>query len=222
MAVVDDDSIVRDALTSFLAPADDIEVVGTCENGREAVDLSASGAVDLVLMDVQMPVMDGIEATSRIKDIAPQVTVVILTTFDTDAGMLTALEAGASGFLLKDTRPEALIDVLRTAHCGAATVVTPRMAKRLVRHSHPEPVAEACATPEEVAKSLGLTTRECQIIHELCDAASNSEIGTRLCLSESTVKSYVSSIMMKLGCTSRLKVVIRAFELGLARPPHQR
>lgn len=216
LALVDDDLMVRSALAHYLAAAPDMEIVLSTEDARQAVAAVEADEVDLVLMDVHMPGIDGIEATAQIKSVAPDLPVLVLTTFDEDAHMLGALAAGASGFLLKDIEPQALIDSIRVAHRGGRVVAstpTQRLLDRLLT------AYEAENAPAAVPADLGLTEREVSVVREVCRASSNRQIARTLHLSEATVKSYLSTIMEKLGVDSRLAVALRAFESGLVEPP---
>lgn len=216
VALVDDDLMVRTALTQYLAPAEDMEIVLSTGDAREAVALAEGDGVDLVLMDVHMAGLDGIEATALIAEVAPGLPVLVLTTFDEDEHMLGALAAGASGFLLKDIQPRMLIDSIRVAASGGR-VLAPRPSQRLVERVAAAPVAEM--VPQAPVSDLGLTNREIDVVREVCRASSNRQIARTLGLSESTVKSYLSTVMEKLGATSRLEVALRAFEVGMVPPP---
>lgn len=207
--IVDDDAIVRSALVAYAGASDDIDVVGSFENGADALASLSSLDVDVVLMDVRMPVMDGITATERIRAAAKHIRVLLLTSFDEDTYMVDALRAGASSFLLKDTSPKALVDAVHAVHEGT-TVISPEPLGRLVRDRAPSR-PPAPATPLKVE----LSGRELDILRLLCEAHSNSEIAELLFLSESTVKSHVSAIMGKLLVKSRLQAVVRAYEWGL-------
>lgn len=215
IALVDDDLMVRTTLTHYLATAPEIKIVLSTEDPAQAIAAARGGELDLVLMDVHMPGMDGIEATAQLKRVAPNVPVLVLTTFDEDTHMLGALAAGASGFLLKDITPQALVDSIRVA-AGGGQVVAPNPAKRLVNRM----VAQE-PTPQEPS-DLGLTERELSVIREVCRASSNRQVAKELHLSESTVKSYLSTIMDKMGVDSRMGLAFRAFELGLVEPPKPR
>lgn len=212
--IVDDDAMVCATLASYVNRAPGMELVGTCRNGGQAVDLLTKSRVDVVLMDVRMDVMDGITATRTLRKLGVPVKIIVLTTFDDDRNMLAALSAGANGFMLKDSRPEALIEAINLAYSGGS-VISARPAARLVKRYLP--ADSLSEVPQEGAQ--GLSARELAVLRELCRAASNAEIAERLGIAENTVKTYVSAIMNKLDCTSRLKVVIKAFELGLVEPP---
>lgn len=217
LAIVDDDLMVRSALANYLTLAPDMQIVLSTDDATVAVDAAGNGTVDLVLMDVHMPGLDGIEATAQLKAVAPSVPVLVLTTFDEDAHMLGALAAGASGFLLKDIAPQALIDSIRVAQQGGR-VVAPTPSKRLVERLMTSHGTQQSQPPVD----LGLTEREISVVREVCRASTNRQIARDLNLSEATVKSYLSTIMEKLGVDSRLAVALRAFEAGLVAPPGQR
>lgn len=212
--IVDDDVMVCSTLAAYVNRAPGLTLVGTCRDGAQAVELLTRSPVDVVLMDVRMQVMDGITATRRLREMGLPVKIIVLTTFDEDRNMLAALSAGANGFMLKDSRPESIIEAVNLAHAGG-NIISSQPAARLAKRYLP--AASLSAAPEHGMH--GLSPREIAVVRELCLAATNAEIAERLSITESTVKTYVSTIMEKLGCTSRLKVVIRAFELGLAEPP---
>lgn len=209
VALVDDDAIVRSALTSYLQSAEGFEIVHTCRNGAEALEALEGDPVDVVVMDMRMPVLDGITATARVRALFPGTHVLVLTSFDEDEAVREALAAGASGFLLKDTSPQGLVDAVRAVHQGTS-VVSPGPIARLLTNG------PGRRRPTQHPSGVSLTPREREILALLCAASSNDEIATQLGLKDSTVKAHVSAIMMKLGVTSRLKAVVRAHELGLA------
>lgn len=211
VAIVDDDPIVRSALTTYLNSAEGFDIVHTCTDGAEVLDALGAEPVDVILMDMRMPLLDGITATARIRACFPDTRVLMLTSFDEDDAVREALAAGAGGFLLKETSPQAVVDAVRSVHRGTA-VVSPGPIARLLRR---EP---APRRPESLPPGAELTPRERQILGLLCAAYSNAEISVALGVSGSTVKTHVSTIMMKLGVTSRLKAVVRAHELGFATP----
>ncbi|MGO1591322.1 MAG: response regulator [Ancrocorticia sp.] len=209
VVVVDDDELVRENIRTYLAGARDIEIVGVGATGFEATRLAGALEPDIVMMDIRMPVMDGISAAEQIRSLYPHIKVVLLTTFDDDDAMLAGLRAGVAGFLLKSTSPEDLVHGLRQVMAGG-TVVSPGPTARLVRDYlvRPEPVDQM---------DVEFSVREQEVLELLCQAYTNQEIAEKLYVRESTVKSHVSSIMAKLGVSSRLKVVVRAHELGLVR-----
>ena len=210
--VVDDQALVRGGFGMILAAQPDMEIVGMAEDGARAVALAADLTPDVVLMDVRMPVMDGLEATRRIlTDPATPIKVVMLTTFDLDEYVYDALLAGASGFLLKETRPEVLADAVRTV-AGGEALLAPTVLRRLVdKHATPR-----AATDQQ--RLAALTEREVEVLRLIGRGASNSEIARILWVAESTVKTHVTRIFGKLGLRDRVQAVVLAYETGLVRP----
>ncbi|HVK44064.1 MAG TPA: response regulator transcription factor [Micropruina sp.] len=202
--VVDDDLFVRTALGGFVSAAADLRLVGQCENGRQAVAEVASEVVDVVLMDLQMPVLDGIGAAAQIRAISPATRVLVLTSFDEETSIRSALEAGASGYLLKSTPPDTLIAAIRTVH-GGTGVLSDASIRRLTGPSRRPP-----------RPSVALSASEGAVLRLLCQGHSNPAIAARLFLSESTVKVRLASLGDKLGTSSRVTTAIRGWELGLA------
>ncbi len=216
LALVDDDLMVRSALSTYLVAAPDLQIVLSTDDASQVIRAVEAGELDLVIMDVHMPGLDGIEATARIKEVSPDLPVLVLTTFDEDSYLLGALAAGASGFLLKDIDPQALIDSIKVA-AGGGRVGAPKPTQRLLERVMAN-YEEEQPTPFPPL-DLGLTEREISVVREVCRASSNRQIARSLHLSEATVKSYLSTIMEKLGVDSRLAVALRAFEVGLVEPP---
>jgi DNA-binding NarL/FixJ family response regulator len=215
--LVDDQPLLRVGFRMVLESQDDLSVVGEAGNGEEAVRLTAELDPDVVLMDVRMPEMDGIEATRRIVDSGSRSRVLVLTTFDLDEYAFTALRAGASGFLLKDVPPGDLLTGIRAVAAGDA-VVAPSVTRRLLdtfAHQLPLP---ASARAERVAPLADLTARELEVLAELARGHSNAEIAAHLVLSEATVKSHVGHILAKLDLRDRVQVVVFAYEIGLVQP----
>ena len=208
--IVDDDPIVREVLTTALGSETDIEVVAVVANGAEAVDVVHARTVDVVLMDVQMPVLDGVAATSRILALGGGTRVLLLTTFDDDSFLDGGLAAGASGFLLKTTPPERIAEAIRTVRTGGK-VLSPgpagRVLDRYVRGQSPR-----VASTED----LDLSEREQEVLRLLCRARTNHQIARRLGLTQADVKADISSMMRKMGVSSRLDVVVEAHRRGLA------
>ncbi|AMD88143.1 hypothetical protein AXF14_11845 [Actinomyces radicidentis] len=209
LLIVDDEPIIRVGLALYLEREDGVEVVAQLPNGAEALDYLRGHEVDLVLLDVRMPIMDGPTALERIAVEHPGVRVLLLTSFDDDEVMYRALMGGGAGYLLKSSRPEEIRAAARAALEGGVPV-SPAVNARLVRELAPAGLVRSGT------EDFGLSDRERDVLQLLCEAAPNREISRRLCLSESTVKAYVSAIMTKMGCTSRLHVVVTAFEHGLA------
>jgi DNA-binding NarL/FixJ family response regulator len=213
--VADDQEIVREGFSALLATQPDIEVVAAAADGAEAVRLSREHAPDVVLMDVRMPVMDGIEATRELcaDGDGPTPRILILTTFDLDEYVYDALQAGASGFLLKDVRAETLFDAVRIVAAGDA-LLAPAITRRLIAEfARLRPRREI--RPDELAV---LTPREKEILGLLAEGLSNREIAERLVLSDETVKTHVSHVLRKLGLRDRAQAVVAAYESGLVVP----
>ncbi|WP_431800650.1 response regulator [Microbacterium sp. bgisy203] len=208
--IVDDESLVRAALRVFIESSPDFALVGEADNGADAVTLVRAVSPDVVLMDVQMPTMDGIEATRRLTHEFPGIKVVALTTFSAERVIVPMLSAGASGYLVKDTSPDGILDAARLAHEGGY-VLSPRVAKELISS-----VETSKAPP---SRSLGrdeeLTERELEVVELLAQGKSNAEIGAAMFVSEATVKSHLGRITAKWGVRDRIQVLIRAAELGL-------
>jgi DNA-binding NarL/FixJ family response regulator len=212
VALVDDQALVRTGLAMVVNSQEDMRVVGEAADGREALDLVATTACDLVLMDVRMPVVDGVAATREVVRRYPAgPRVVVLTTFDLDEYAFAALRAGASGFLLKDASAEDVVDAIRTVHAGDA-VVAPSTTRRLLEHVS----ADLPAAPGE-DELADLTDRERAVMREIARGATNAEIAATLYLAEPTVKTHVGRILSKLGLRDRVQIVIRAYEVGLVR-----
>jgi DNA-binding NarL/FixJ family response regulator len=213
VVVADDQALVRGGFRMILDARSDMEVVGEAADGAEAVALVAESEPDVVLMDVRMPEMDGIEATERIARSGSSARIIILTTHDLDEYVLAALRAGASGFLLKDVRPADLVESIRVVAGGDALLapsVTRRLLDRFVATlDEPSPAAELLSE---------LTEREVEVLRLVALALSNAEIAGRLVLTEATVKTHVSSILRKLELRDRVQAVVFAYDVGLVRP----
>lgn len=213
VAIVDDQELVRLGLRMVLQAADGIEVVGEASDGDEAVALVESGAPDVVLMDVRMPRMNGVEATRQVVGHRPSVRVLVLTTFDVDEYAFDAIRAGAAGFLLKDVRGAELVDAVAAVARGDA-VMSPRITRALVDAYAATPPAHAAPDPVPVDD---LTERERQVVIAVARGLSNREIASELFVSETTVKSHVANILAKLNLRNRIHVVIYAYERDLVR-----
>jgi len=214
--LADDQNLVRASFAMLVSSAGDMEVVAEAGTGREAVALARSARADLVVMDIRMPDLDGIEATRLIaadEDLAG-VKVLVLTTYDTDEHIVEALRAGASGFLVKDIRPAELLDAIRTVAAGESLLSpgpTSRLIARFLR-------APDTATPSAVGGPSGLSERERQVLALVARGLNNTEIAEALGLSPLTAKTHVSRIMGKLGARDRAQLVIVAYESGLVIP----
>jgi DNA-binding NarL/FixJ family response regulator len=210
----DDQALVRSGFRLILDARDDIEVVGEAEEGGAAVELARGVDPDVILMDVRMPNVDGVEATRRLVAAGSRARILILTTFDLDEYVYEAIRAGASGFLLKDVHPPQLVDAVRVVANGEA-LLAPSVTRRLLdRFAHVLPGADDKA-PAELAS---LTDRELEVLKLLAGGLSNAELAKRLFLSETTVKSHISSVLRKLGVRDRVQAVVMAYEAGLVRP----
>jgi DNA-binding NarL/FixJ family response regulator len=206
--VVDDQSMIRAGFRMLLGGEQDIQVVAEAANGLEAVDKAARFQPTVILMDIRMPELDGLEATRRILAADDAARILILTTFDLDEYVYEALRAGASGFVLKDDPPEQLLAAIRTVAGGDALLspaVTRRVIKQFTRISHPAP-------PKELGE---LTERELDVFRLIARGLSNDEIGRELFISETTVKTHVTHILQKLSLRDRVQAVVLAYETGL-------
>jgi DNA-binding NarL/FixJ family response regulator len=213
VVVVDDDDLMRAGLKAVLSSDPAIAVVGEARNGRVAVERVGALRPDVVLMDVRMPEVDGIAATRQILAATPTVKVVILTTFEQDDYIFGALRAGASGFLLKRTRPEELLSAIHTVAAGDS-LLSPSVTRIVIDRMARQPTLDP-PTGERLAE---LTPREREVLELLARGLSNSEISVALVIEDSTVKTHVKRILMKLGLRDRIQTVIFAYESGLARP----
>lgn len=226
VALVDDQQLVRSGLGMLINSQADLEVVLEAGSGMEALAGLSATATDVVLMDIRMPAMDGIETTRRLMERVKQATagswlanlrVVVLTTFDLDEYALSAIQAGASGFLLKDAPPEELLAAIRTVHAGDA-VIAPSTTRRLLDH-----VAPLLAVPSEANTAnsqavASLTQREHEVFVLIANGLSNPEIASQLFVSEATVKTHVGHILAKLSARDRVQLVVIAYETGIVSP----
>lgn len=220
VALVDDQALVRSGFAMMLSVEDDIEVVGQATNGAEAIEVARSHRPDLILMDVQMPVMDGIAATRTIvsEDLSK---VIILTTFDRDDYLFDGLAAGASGFLLKNADPDDLVAAIRSVghgHSLLAPEVTRRVIERMTAPTASTEQTQPQPPPEQAAALDRLTEREREVLVELAHGKSNAEIAADLFLGEATVKTHVSNCLAKLVVRDRVQAVVFAYQAGLIHP----
>jgi DNA-binding NarL/FixJ family response regulator len=210
VVLADDQPLVRTGLRMILAAEADIELVAEATNGREAVAAAAQHHPDVVLMDVRMPGVDGIEATRAVTAVDDPPRVLVLTTFDLDEVVYDALRAGASGFLLKDAPEERLITAIRVVADGGS-LFAPSVTRRLIEEFARRPQHSAPDTS-------GLTEREIEVLRLVARGLSNAEIAQTLFLTENTVKTHVARVLMKLGVRDRVQAVVAAYESGLVRP----
>jgi DNA-binding NarL/FixJ family response regulator len=212
LLIVDDQELVRTGLRLFLETQDDLEVVGEAGDGAEAIERARELRPDVVLMDIRMPRIDGVEATARLAslDIEPRPRVLVLTTFDLDEYVFGALRAGAAGFLLKDAPRERLLEAIHVVHGGDA-LLSPSITRRLVEDfaARTDPIEPPAAVLEQ------LTSRERQVLGLVARGYSNTEIAQRLVVTEATVKSHVGSILSKLALRDRVQAAVFAYEHGI-------
>ncbi|MGO1181661.1 MAG: LuxR C-terminal-related transcriptional regulator [Micrococcaceae bacterium] len=227
IALVDDQHLIRSGMAMLISSQPDLEVVAQSDNGQAALDSPEVRGADIVLMDIRMPVLDGIAATrtllggngaAAVTEHTPRV--VVLTTFDLDEYALDAIDAGASGFLLKDAPPEELLAGIRAVHRGDA-VIAPSTTRRLLDHLAPSLQPATPTTPEDDARlaAVGsLTPREHEVLVLMAAGLSNQEIAAQLFVSETTVKTHVGRVLHKLGARDRVQAVVTAYRTGVAAP----
>ena len=208
--IVDDHIVVRQGLRTFLELQDDIEIVGEAANGLEAIDLARRHQPDIVLLDLIMPRMGGVEATPRLMAASPRTRVIILTSFGEDDQIIPAIRAGAQGYLLKDIPPRDLIQAVREAYAGKAQL-HPDVAKKLM-------AAVAAPPPAAPPPESDLTDRELEVLRLIAEGLNNHEIAQQLTISDKTVKTHVSNILSKLHCDDRTQAAIYAMKKGLGGP----
>jgi DNA-binding NarL/FixJ family response regulator len=208
--VADDQAITRSGLQALLAAAENIEIVGEACDGQEAVDLAASLQPDVILMDLRMPGINGIEATRRIHRTSPRISILVLTVFEDDTSVFPAIRAGARGYLLKNTEQDELLRAIRTVASGGA-IFSPGIAQKVLGYlSAPSPNLPGDLFDE-------LTSREYEILELIAQAKTNAEIATFLNLSPKTVSNYVSNVLLKVHATDRAKLMLLALEAGMGQ-----
>ena len=210
--ICDDQALVRGGFRAILGAQPDIDVVGEAENGAEAVALAERRRPDVILMDIRMPVLDGVEATRRLAAQGSPARILVLTTFDLDEYVHAAIRAGASGFLLKDVTPGKLLEAIRIV-AGGDALLAPSVTRRLL-----ERFATTLPVGDHSSDALArLTSRETEVLRLLAGGLSNAEIASELVVSEATVKTHISSLLRKLGLRDRVQAVILAYETGLVK-----
>ncbi|MFP7697097.1 response regulator [Trueperella sp. LYQ143] len=218
VALVDDQDLVRSGFAMVIDSQPDMQTVMEASHGKQALDRLALVPADIVLMDIRMAGMDGLECTERISEtefphgVRPKV--IILTTFDLDEYVMRAIRGGASGFLLKDAPPAEMLNSIRTVYRGDA-VIAPSSTKRLISYVAEKALEDRVLNPDLVA---GLTTRESEVLYHMARGLSNTEIGEELDIAEATIKTHVGRIFAKLGARDRVQAVVLAYEAGLVRP----
>jgi RNA polymerase sigma factor (sigma-70 family) len=213
VVIADDDDLMRAGLKAVLSSDETVDVVGEASDGRAALDEVRARRPDVVLMDVRMPNLDGVAATRELVTMSPEAKVVILTTFEQDDYIFGALNAGASGFLLKRTSPEELITAIHTVAAGDS-LLSPSVTRRVIDRMAQQPAAEVSLDQ----RLDQLTPREREVLEQVARGLSNGEIAAELVIEESTVKTHVKRILMKLRLRDRVQAVIFAYESGLTRP----
>jgi DNA-binding NarL/FixJ family response regulator len=212
--LADDQALVRSGFRMILESRPEIEVVGEAEDGFEAIEATRRLLPDVILMDVRMPNLDGVEATRRLVARGTESRILILTTFDLDEYVYEAIRAGASGFLLKDVRPQELVDAIHVVAKGDA-LLAPSITRRLLDRFAEQAPQDRAKPPPQLES---LTERELEVLKLVAKGWSNAELAEKLFLSETTVKTHVSSVLRKLGLRDRVQAVVVAYEAGLVRP----
>ncbi len=210
--IADDQSLFREALKTLLSAYPGLEIVGDASNGEEALRLAFTLAPDVVLMDLRMPVMDGVEATRKIVKLGKNIKVIVLTTFDEDETVFDGLRAGAVGYLLKDVSADKLIEAIRTAAKGEYFLLPSITAKVVSEFSR---ISRPAVSDQQKTLADPLSNREVEILRYVATGASNKEIADTLVISEGTVKNHLSSILSKLGVRDRMQAVLKAKEYGI-------
>jgi DNA-binding NarL/FixJ family response regulator len=210
--VTDDQRVVRDGLVLLLGLLPDIQVVGAAADGAEAIRVAAHQDIDVVLMDLRMPHLDGIQATRQLRSAHPAIRVLVLTTYADDDSLLPALEAGADGYITKDADAESIAEAIRTVHAGGTHLGTDIQRRLIELATRPMPPT-AAALPD------GLTAREAEVLTLIAEGRSNQEISAHLVVSMATVKTHINRIFSKTGCRDRAQLVSYAYTYSLAAPP---
>ncbi len=214
VVIIDDEALVRAGMRMILESAEDVDVVGEAEDGAEAVEAVRRCRPDVVLMDVRMPRLDGIAATTAVRELDSAPAVIVLTTFDLDDHVFGALQAGAAGFLLKDTPPRELVQAVRVVASGAS-MLSPTVTRRLISHFADGAGAASGRRRAALDRLTALSARESEVLAEVGRGLSNAEIGTTLFMSEATAKAHVSRLLVKVGATNRVQLAIVAHDAGL-------
>ncbi len=212
LLLVDDQALFREGLRILLSVHDDLDIAGEAGNGKEAVELAADLKPDVILMDLRMPVLDGVEATRLVRQEHPQTAVIVLTTFDDDENVFEALRAGAAGYLLKDVSSEKLVEAIRAAARGESFLQPSVAAKVIAEFTR---ISGQPTRPEAQPLVEPLSERELEILVIMASGATNREIAEQLYIAEGTVKNHVTNILSKLGARDRTQAVVKAQELGI-------
>lgn len=206
IAIADDEKLIRDSLKIIIGSNPDIEVIGLCANGNEAYDLCKNSTVDVLLMDIRMPKVDGVEGTRLVKEVSPRTKILILTTFNDDEYIFHAMKFGASGYLLKDTSTEIIIDSIKGVYLGNV-IMNPEVASRILQNSP----SNRTISLKNIKEQFSLTSREIDVITNICEGLTNKEISENLHVTEGTIKNYITEILAKLSLRDRTQIAIFAF-----------
>lgn len=212
--IVDDDSFIRESLKLIIDMDPNISVIGTCTNGEEALHFVQEQPADVVLMDIRMPVCNGVEGTRKIKDAYPGIAILILTTFDDDEYIVEALQNGAGGYLLKNIPPDRIIEGIKTVHQGDL-LIHPNIAKKLTGMLQPHKTEPKPAESAKSLSELGLTATEQLVVEKIAEGKSNKEIAQDVFLSEGTIKNYITEILSKLSLRDRTQIAIFYLKLHM-------
>lgn len=214
LLIVDDQTITRSGLQNLLAAQPDLEIVGEARDGETAVELANSLQPDVILMDLRMPGINGIEATRQIHRTSPRISILVLTVFEDETSVFPAIRAGASGYLLKNTEQDELLRAIRTV-AGGGAIFSPGIAQKVLGYLHAPLAGEAAVISPNLFDEL--TTRECEILELIAQGKTNTEIAASLSLSPKTISNYVSNVLLKVQATDRAKLMLMALDAGLGQ-----
>lgn len=212
IAIVDDEKLIRDSLNIIIGSDPNLEIIGLCANGEEAYSLCKNNPIDVVLMDIRMPKVDGVTGTKLIKEASPNTKILILTTFNDDEYIFDAMKFGASGYLLKDTSHEVVIDSIKGVHLGNI-IMNPEVASKVIQSNS----SNMAASIEDIKHTFSLTSREIDVIKSISEGLTNKEISERLYVTEGTVKNYITEILSKLQLRDRTQIAIFAFKNNIIK-----
>jgi DNA-binding NarL/FixJ family response regulator len=212
IAIVDDEKLIRDSLNIIIGSDPNLEIIGLCANGEEAYNLCKNNPIDVVLMDIRMPKVDGVTGTKLIKEASPNTKILILTTFNDDEYIFDAMKFGASGYLLKDTSHEVVIDSIKGVHLGNI-IMNPEVASKVIQSNS----SNMAASIEDIKHTFSLTSREIDVIKSISEGLTNKEISERLYVTEGTVKNYITEILSKLELRDRTQIAIFAFKNNIIK-----
>ncbi|SMC28845.1 two component transcriptional regulator, LuxR family [Clostridium acidisoli DSM 12555] len=212
IAIVDDEKLIRDSLNIIIGSDPNLEIIGLCANGEEAYSLCKNNPIDVVLMDIRMPKVDGVTGTKLIKETSPNTKILILTTFNDDEYIFDAMKFGASGYLLKDTSHEVVIDSIKGVHLGNI-IMNPEVASKVIQSNS----SNMAASIEDIKHTFSLTSREIDVIKSISEGLTNKEISERLYVTEGTIKNYITEVLSKLQLRDRTQIAIFAFKNNIIK-----